>query len=54
MLDGQHVPLENFYAKPEPWNPATSPGMTDLMVDPDLMREGRDARSDLDREGGHE
>jgi hypothetical protein len=37
---------------PEPWNPATSPSMTDLMVDPDLMREDRDARSELDREYG--
>jgi len=54
MRDGKHVPLENFYTKPEPWNPVTSPGMTDLMVDPDLMREDRDARSELDREYGNE
>lgn len=41
MLDGKHVPLENFYTKPEPFNP-------------DLMREDRDARSELDREDGHD
>jgi hypothetical protein len=29
--------IDNPAVQPEPWNPVTSPGMTDLMVDPDSL-----------------